>query len=274
MPGQHLPAGIDLGAGRLDHAQDDAAGQRPPQAAEAADDHRLEPVDQPVRPDRRVEIAPHRQEHAGDGDHRERQRHRQPEDVAGVQAHQPRHRRVVRDGPEGAAERRAVEQQLQPADHHHGHGELRQRQDADAEPVGDPPRGHLDRPRLQPAAVRREQHQQPILDDDGQAERHQQRRQQVAPERAVQQQALRGVADRRHDRHDQHERGERVQPQAARHHQRDIGRQHHEVAMRDVDQPHHAEDQRQAGREQAIETADQHALHDGVDPIHRPHTPK
>ena len=47
MPGQDLPAGIDLGADALRDAQDDAAGQRAPEVAKPADDHRLEAEDQP-----------------------------------------------------------------------------------------------------------------------------------------------------------------------------------------------------------------------------------
>ena len=42
--------------------------------------------------------------------------------------------------------------------------------------------------------------------------------------------------------------------------------------MGEVDEPHHAERQRQPGREQRVEAAEQHALHDGVDPVHRAHS--
>ena len=41
--------------------------------------------------------------------------------------------------------------------------------------------------------------------------------------------------------------------------------------MRDVDEPHDAEDQRQPGREHGVEPADQHALHDDVEPVHTSH---
>ena len=37
--------------------------------------------------------------------------------------------------------------------------------------------------------------------------------------------------------------------------------------MRDIDEPHDAEDQRQPGREHGVEAADQHALHDDVEPV-------
>ena len=42
MAGEYLPLGIDVRADGLCQPDDDAAGQRPPQAAETADDDRLE----------------------------------------------------------------------------------------------------------------------------------------------------------------------------------------------------------------------------------------
>ena len=44
--------------------------------------------------------------------------------------------------------------------------------------------------------------------------------------------------------------------------------------MGEVDQPHDAEDQRQPGREQGIEPAEQHALHNGVEPVDHGQIPK
>ena len=82
VAGQQIPAGIELRADGLRDAEDDAAGERAPHAAEPADDHRLEAEDQPRRADRRIEIGAHGEQHAGDGDDGERQRHRQREDVA------------------------------------------------------------------------------------------------------------------------------------------------------------------------------------------------
>ena len=59
MAGEDLPFRIDRGADGLRDADDDAAGQRAPEAAEAADDHGLEGIDQPRRPDGRIEIGAH-----------------------------------------------------------------------------------------------------------------------------------------------------------------------------------------------------------------------
>ncbi len=47
-----------------------------------------------------------------------------------------------------------------------------------------------------------------------------------------------------------------------------VGRRDDQVAMRKVHQPHDAEDKAQPGREERVETAEQDALEDGVDPDH------
>ncbi len=52
MAGQDLPFRIDPPSDRLRQPEHDAARQRPPQAAEPADDHRLECVEQPRRSSR------------------------------------------------------------------------------------------------------------------------------------------------------------------------------------------------------------------------------
>src|SRR6478752_6860349 len=51
MAGQNLPFRIDVRADRLRQADDDAARERAPQAAETADDHCLEGVEEPRRTD-------------------------------------------------------------------------------------------------------------------------------------------------------------------------------------------------------------------------------
>ena len=71
MAGEDLPFRIDRGADRLRDADDDAAGERAPQAAEPADDHRLEGVDQPRRADGRIEVG-------ADAEEERRRRRRRP----------------------------------------------------------------------------------------------------------------------------------------------------------------------------------------------------
>ena len=147
--------------------------------------------------------------------------------------------------------------------------ELQQRQHADREPAAEIEARDLDGAGLELAAVGGEQLQQRVLDDDREAEGDEQRRQQIVAERAVEQPALQHVADRRHHRHHDDERDERIEAERVGRHQRDVGGEHDQVAVRDVDQPHHAEDQRQPGGEHGVEPAEQHALHDDVDPFHR-----
>jgi hypothetical protein len=80
---------------------------------------------------------------------------------------------------------------------------------------------------------------------------------------------LQRVADGGHHRHDNDQRGERPDAERLRHDQRDIGGEHDEIAMGDVDKPHHAEDQRQPGGKHRVKPANQHALHNDVDPFHQ-----
>ena len=63
------------------------------------------------------------------------------------------------------------------------------------------------------------------------------------------------------------DREEWVQPERAHQNEDQIGGKHDQVAMGEIDQPHDAEDEAQARREQRIEPAEQHALHDGIKPL-------
>src|SRR5262245_46768013 len=115
MPCEHLPAGIDMGADALGDAQQDAAEERAPQTAEAANDDGFEAENQPRRSDRRIEVGAHGDEHAGDRYDGERQRHAQRENVAVVEAHELRHSLVIGGGAERAPERGAIEYELHAA---------------------------------------------------------------------------------------------------------------------------------------------------------------
>ena len=64
------------------------------------------------------------------------------------------------------------------------------------------------------------------------------------PKREVQKPALQDIADAEHHRHDNRERDERVDAEEPNHHDSKIGGHHNEIAVRDVDDAHHAEHQR------------------------------
>src|SRR4029079_19588395 len=57
MTGENLPFRIDMRADGLGQADDDAAGERAPQAAEAAAHHCLEGVEEPGRTDAGIEVG-------------------------------------------------------------------------------------------------------------------------------------------------------------------------------------------------------------------------
>jgi hypothetical protein len=48
----------------------------------------------------------------------------------------------------------------------------------------------------------------------------------------------------------------------------EVGAEHDEVAMGEVDEPHDAEDQAEPGGEERVEPAEQDALDDGIEPVH------
>ena len=116
-----------------------------------------------------------------------------------VETHQLRNRGIVRSRPKRATEGRAIEQHLQAADHSKGGEELQERQNSDPNGFAQGEARHLDRAGVEPAAVRGEQLEQPVLNDDGEAEGDQERRQEIIAEGAIEEQALQRVADRRHD---------------------------------------------------------------------------
>ena len=115
-----------------------------------------------------------------------------------------------------------------------------------------------------------------VLDDDRQAEGHQQDRQNALSDGALQQETLQDVAGAEGDR-DQDQRNEKRRPaKRAGQRQEHEREQHDHVAMGDVDEAHDAKRERQAEGEQRIEAADKHALDDEVDERldHFAHAPK
>ncbi len=156
---------------------------------------------------------------------------------------------------------------LQPGDDDDGGNEHQQRQHADVD-ASDLEGHYLEAAGVEFAAIGGEHLEEAVLEDHREAESDQQRRQDVFAEGVIEDQPLQPVADRRHQRNDQDQRGQRVQTARADDHESDVGGEHDHVAMGDIDEPHDPEDQRQSGREQRVEAADQHALNDRVQPIH------
>ena len=86
-------------------------------------------------------------------------------------------------------------------------------------------------------------------------------------------QRLQRVAERGHEGRHQEQREERVEPRRLHHHDREERGQDAEIAVSQVDDAHHPEDEREPGGEERVEAAEEEALEDGVHPPHR-HAPK
>ncbi|MNT14355.1 hypothetical protein D3C72_1493570 [compost metagenome] len=258
------PARIDAKADLLRDAQDHGAGQRAPERAHAADDHGLEGEQQQQRAVRRRHRGAHALQRAGDGDEHEGDARGQRIDLLGFEAHQLGDLAVIGDRAEGAAQRRAREHPLHRARGRHRDRQDHQRQRPQRQRVAQWHRGGGQRADLDGARVGREQLQQQVLDHDRQAEGHDQRGQRVLAQRAVEHVALQQVAEAEGQR--QHREHHQPWHRCAGH--RDTGdhregAQDDEVALRRVGQPHDAEHQRLAEREQRVEAAEQHALEQG-----------
>jgi len=266
MAGEHLPGGVELRADRLGDADHDAADQRAPQAAEAAEHHRLEGGQQAARAGGRIEIGPHRHE-------ARRDRHGDADDAHGDgvdfrrrQADEVRGRDAVGHRADAGADPAAVEQQVEAPDHRDCRHEDDQRQHADVDVVAEMQRRGLDGAAGDLADIGAVDALQAVLDDDRQAEGDEDDRQHVLAEHALQQQPLQQVAagegEGQHDR----DRGQRRQAEALGQRPQDEGDENDQVAVGDVDEAHDADRQRQPHGEQRIQPAHQDALHDLIEP--------
>jgi hypothetical protein len=79
---------------------------------------------------------------------------------------------------------------------------------------------------------------------------------------------VKNVAEHRHRQHDHRHRPQERQVDGGHDPHADVTRDGREVAVREVDHLHHAEQQREPAREQRVQAAGQDALDDGVNPGH------
>ena len=268
MPGKDLPFRIDLGADGLGKAEDHAARQCSPQAAEAADDHRLECEDQPGRTDQRIKGGAGAEIEPGDRDNGHGEAHGEGKDARIVDAHQLGDDRVVGGGAKGSPGFRLIEKPVERGDDDDGGDEGQQRHRADRQTVAQANRNLFKTTCLQPLRISGKDFQHAVLQHDGQPERHQQRWQDIPVERSVEQHGLQQIADAEHDNGRKHRRDDDVEAKRIDSHQDGKRAKHHEIAMGEIDQPHDAEDDRQTDGEQRVKSAEKNALYDCVDPDH------
>ncbi|MCY1365483.1 hypothetical protein D9M69_523290 [compost metagenome] len=189
--------------------------------------------------------------------------------MARAHAHRAHDLAVVRGGAHHQPEARVLQQPLQRAEGQHREHQHQHRVPADAQPAD------LEARRGQRAAVQRarvgaEQLDHQVAQHHRDAEGDQHRRERiVGGHRAVQQQPLQQVAHaegRQRHRRDEEER--RHAGELRGQEDREVRREHHELAVREVDHAHHAEDQRQAQAEERVQAAEQHAVDEGFEPGH------
>ena len=104
--------------------------------------------------------------------------------------------------------------------------------------------------------------------NDRQSEGREHRHQQAAAGAALEHEALQRPADQRHHRRNDQEAEKRLDREAVGQHKERIGGQDREAAVRQVDEPHDAEHERQAAGDQRVVAAEQDALEDLVDEDH------
>ncbi|MFT3866431.1 MAG: hypothetical protein QM729_19395 [Solirubrobacterales bacterium] len=137
----------------------------------------------------------------------------------------------------------------------------------DGEDEGDPvDRGHGDPGGAQRGAcvgrrerlgVAAEDQDEEVLGDDREPERGQQRRLHPFVDQRVQQHPLDRVADHEHRRGDDQHPHERVDPGVVEEYVGEVGAEDDQLAVDEVDQAHHPEDQREAERGDGEEPAEQ-----------------
>ncbi len=172
-----------------------------------------------------------------------------------VDAHELRRALVVGGRPKGAAGARATQEDLEAEQHEDRHDQGYERKPADHHLVAELDEGILDSAGIESLAVGREALEQEVLDDDGYAECRQDGLHGTRVHGKVEEAALNQVAKDGHDDHDQKKCVERVDLQRPNDDQRDVRRHDAEVAMREVDQPHDAEHQRETRGEQGVQAA-------------------
>ncbi len=275
MAAYDRPGGAEgLGARGLGDAQGDAADQSSPQRAKASDDHRLEGEDELGRAEGGIERRTHPEERPGQRRDGQRDRGDHRVDPLGVDPHQLGGGRVVGGGAHHPPQLGAGEHQLKATEHEYGDREDHGAQGRDRDLARDLPAGGGQGAGAQRMGVGREDLKEQVPDHHREPEGGEHRGELAAAQAPVEHHVLEDVAGHRGAWEHDEQGGEG----------RDCdvlgGDQHHEraqqgqIAVSQVDDPHHAEHQREPAGEEGIEPAEQDALDDRVDPGHAAARPR
>ena len=239
-------------AERLGHADQDGGEERAAQAAQAADHG----DDEGVGDDRQVEVeigglARDLQRAAQPRQHRADEEHR-GEQLGLVDAQRADHLAVLSRGAHQRAPARAGEQQPEQAEHHRADHDQQQVVDRDALAQDLDRHGEAGRARTD-QILRTPGEQRHVLDHQDDGEGGEQLEELGRAVDAAQDEELDHDADQPDRERRQDHRAPEAERRAAQRLDQAVGAvepQHVERAVREIDDPRHAEDQRQAGRHQ------------------------
>ena len=167
-----------------------------------------------------------------------------------------------------APELREAENELQAAEHDDRDAERQHVEPRDRQAARHLPARRPDAALVERVHVRREEVLQQVRDHDEQPERRQQRHELSRAEAALEHRPLEDVADDERAGEHRREREIRRDVHVLGEEKRHVRADERERSVREVDDPHHPEHQREAGREQRVEPAEQDPVDDGVDPGH------
>ncbi len=258
---------IDERAQTLRDAEHDSAGERAPKRSGSADHRGFEGEDELGRSGVRIEGRAHAEKGAGDRDRRQSDRGSDRVDAPRVDADEADRVGILRGRADRAPDLGAIEKGLDAAeqndrDRHGQRGEL-----ADRDRVAERPAvvGEIADIGGERTGVGAEALEQEIVDDDREPEGREHRHEQPAARAALEHQALERPADQRHRRRDQAEAEKRLDAEAVGQNEEGVGGQHRQAAMREVDDAHDAEHEREPAGDQRVIAAEQHALNDLVE---------
>ena len=172
--------------------------------------------------------------------------------------------------PDRATDQRAVEKELHAAEERDRDRHRQRRELADGDVVGERPAvvGEVADIGRERAGVGAEALEQEVVEDDRQTEGRQHRDQQPAAGAAFEHEALQGPADQRHQRRNDQKAEKRLDREPIGQHIERVSGEHREAAMREVDDAHDAEHERQPDGDQRVVAAEQDALQDLVEEDH------
>ena len=266
MAGDEKSLRIEERAETLRDAQHNAADERAPERSRPADHRRLEGEDELRRSGIRVECRAHTEKSPGDRDRRQCDCGGDRIDAPRVDADQPDRVRILGGGADRASDQRSVEKGLDSTEQHDRNRHRERRELADRNVAAERPTviGEVTDVRRERACVGAETLEQKIVENDRQPEGREHRNQQSAARAALEHQPLERPADHGHEWDHEAKAEKRLHAETISQNEERVSREHRKAAVREVDDAHDAEHERQAAGDERIIATEQNALNDLV----------